>query len=100
MIALCRRRHDTINNLAFEFGVSARTIRRDIEALSLKEPIYTRTGRYGGGIYVMDGYYIDRMYVSDEESEVLVKVFNFAVFNLAYSSPNYYVCSDCRMVIE
>ena len=79
MSVLCRRRHDTINNLAFEFGVSARTIRRDIEALSLKEPIYTRTGRYGGGIYVMDGYYIDRMYMSDEESEVLIKVFKFAV---------------------
>ncbi len=79
LIALCRRRHDTVNNLAFEFGVSARTIRRDIEVLSLKEPIYTRTGRYGGGIYVMDGYYIDRMYISDEESEVLVKVLNFAV---------------------
>ncbi len=79
MIALCRRRHDTVNNLAFEFGVSTRTIRRDIEVLSLKEPIYTRTGRYGGGIYVMDGYYIDRMYISDEESKVLVKVLNFAV---------------------
>lgn len=27
----------------------------------------------------MDGYYIDRMYISDEESKVLVKVLNFAV---------------------
>lgn len=27
----------------------------------------------------MDGYYIDRMYMSDEESEVLIKVFKFAV---------------------
>lgn len=86
MIALCRRRHDTVNNLAFEFGVSARTIRRDIEALSLKEPIYTRTGRYGGGIYVTDGYYIDRMYMSDEESKVLVKIFNFAVSHDALDS--------------
>ncbi len=86
MIALCRRRHDTVNNLAFEFGVSARTIRRDIEVLSLKEPIYTRMGRYGGGIYVMDGYYIDRMYISDDESEVLVKVFNYAVSQGALDS--------------
>lgn len=34
----------------------------------------------------MDGYYIDRMYVSDEESEVLVKVFNFAVSQDALDS--------------
>ncbi len=91
MIALCRRRHDTVNNLAFEFGVSARTIRRDIDALSLTEPIYTRTGRYGGGIYVMDGYYIDRMYISDEESEVLVKVLNFAVSQDALDSNDVHV---------
>lgn len=32
---LCRRRHETIPNLAFEFGVSERTIRRDIEAVTV-----------------------------------------------------------------
>ena len=31
---LCRRRYETIRNLAAEFGVSVRTIQRDIEALS------------------------------------------------------------------
>ena len=31
--ALCRRRHDTMTNLATEFGVSVRTIMRDIDAL-------------------------------------------------------------------
>ncbi|MBE5922691.1 MAG: DeoR family transcriptional regulator [Lachnospiraceae bacterium] len=54
---LCRRRHETIDNLASEFGVSYRTIRRDIEILSLTEPIITRYGRYAGGVYIMDGYY-------------------------------------------
>ena len=49
---LCRRRHETVANLAFELCVSERTIRRDIETLSLSEPIYTQTGRYGGGVYI------------------------------------------------
>ena len=53
MRILCRRRHETISNLAQEFGVSARTILRDIEMLSLSEPIYTQCGRYGR-VYVMN----------------------------------------------
>ena len=32
---LCERRYETIDNLAFEFSVNRRTIRRDIELLSL-----------------------------------------------------------------
>lgn len=55
MKLLCRRRSETIRNLAFEFEVSERTIRRDIEILSLNEPIYTQVGRYGGGVYVEEG---------------------------------------------
>lgn len=70
---LCKRRHDTIENLAFEFDVSTRTIRRDIDTLSISEPIYTQTGRYGG-VYVMDGYYIGQLYMSDEEINVLKKL--------------------------
>ena len=49
------RRHDTIPRLAAECGVSARTIRRDIEELSLHEPLYTQPGRYGG-VYAMEGW--------------------------------------------
>ena len=71
--ALCRRRYDTITNLAEEFNVSERTIRRDIDILSCSAPIYTQTGRYGG-VYVVDGYRSDRMYISDEESRVLCKL--------------------------
>ena len=36
---LCQRRQDKIDNLAFEFGVSVRTIKNDIEELSLAYPI-------------------------------------------------------------
>lgn len=75
---LCRRRYETIANLASEFGVSERTIRRDIEILSLTEPIYTQAGRYGGGVYVVEGYTLDRMYVSDHELSVLHKLCDLA----------------------
>ena len=78
--ALCRRRHETISNLAFEFGVSERTIRRDIEILSLTEPIYTQTGRYSGGIYIVDNYKMDQMYMEEDELSVLKKVLGFAEY--------------------
>lgn len=47
---LCRRRFDTYANLAFEFGVSTRTIQRDIQILMCSYPIETMRGRYGGGM--------------------------------------------------
>ena len=71
---LCRRRYETIPNLANEFEVSERTIRRDIEVLSYTEPIYTQTGRHSGGVYVVDGYYMDRMYMTEAEVSVLCKI--------------------------
>ena len=69
------RRYDTIGNLAFEFGVSVRTIRRDIEVLSLTEPIYTQTGRYGGGVYVLESYSPGKPYVTNDEAQVLRKIY-------------------------
>ena len=74
---LCRRRHETISNLADEFGVSTRTILRDIEVLSVMEPIYTQCGRYGG-VYVTDDYSMTRMYMSENELSVLHKLAKFA----------------------
>ena len=70
---LCRRRHEKITNLAEEFGVSNRTILRDIEVLSLTEPIYTQCGK-NGGVYVMDGYSMSRMYMTEKELSVLHKL--------------------------
>lgn len=78
MRILCRRRHETISNLADEFGVSTRTILRDIEVLSIKEPIYTQCGRHGGGVYVTDDYSMSRMYMTDNELAVLHKLSEFA----------------------
>lgn len=85
MKILCRRRHETISNLAFEFDVSERTIRRDIEVLSLSEPIYTQAGRYGGGVYVTDNFTMIRMYMSGQESDLMKKVY--------HSAENKTVCS-------
>ncbi|CDC64475.1 transcriptional regulator DeoR family [Clostridium sp. CAG:448] len=51
---LYRRKHETIENLAHEFGVSYSTIRRDIDVLSLRAPIEMRSGRYNGGVYIVD----------------------------------------------
>lgn len=75
------RRHETIKNLAQEFGVSIRTIRRDIEAISLREPIYTQCGRYGGGVYVIDDYLKDIKTKNGKETVVLNKLYDMAENN-------------------
>ena len=75
---LCRERSSTIYKLASLFGVSARTIQRDISALSLRHPIYTQVGKYWGGVYIREGYYSDRLYLSDIECEVLKKTLSSA----------------------
>lgn len=77
MQILSMRRHETASNLAREFGVSTRTIRRDIEILSLTEPIYTQSGRYLGGIYIVDGYNLGHLYMTDDEITILSKVYSY-----------------------
>ena len=67
---LMYRRQDTVSNLAFEFHVSKRTIRRDICILSRDHSIETQQG-HGGGIRVADGYYADRRYLNDEQEDML-----------------------------
>lgn len=71
---LCQRRQDTIENLAFEFGVSVRTIKYDIEELTLAHPIETVRGRYGGGVKVADGYYVGRNYLKPDQQELLKRL--------------------------
>ena len=67
---LCLRRHDTRENLAFEFGVSKRTIEYDVQILSANYQIFSVQGK-GGGIYVMEGYELHKKYLTDKQSEVL-----------------------------
>ena len=71
---LCKRRQDTVQNLAEEFDVSVRTIKYDIEELTLAHPIETVRGRYGGGVKVADGYYIGRKYLKPNQQELLKKL--------------------------
>lgn len=70
---LCRRRHEKIENLSNELGVCERTIRRDIESLSMQYPIYTQKGKFGG-VYIVDGFNIERMYMDDSKIAVLRKL--------------------------
>lgn len=71
---LCKRRQDTIANLAHEFDVSVRTIKYDIEELTLAHPIETIRGRYGGGVKVADGYYIGCRYLKPNQQELLKRL--------------------------
>ena len=64
---LFRRRYETLCNLAFELEVSERTIRRDIDELSRTMPIYTKRGRYDGGVYVVEGRYYSSISEPAEE---------------------------------
>ena len=46
--------HVTIKSLSNRFDVSERTIRRDIDFLSLTEPIYTKAGRFDGAFILLN----------------------------------------------
>ena len=74
MDVLCRRRHDTYDNLAREFGVSKRTIRYDIEMLTISYPIETVCGRYGGGVKVSDWYTPSRKTLNAEQADLLKRM--------------------------
>lgn len=70
---LCLRRFETVDNLAFEFGVTGRTIRNDILMLSLEYPIYTIQGN-GGGIRVDENYKLGKSYLKDEQQALLERL--------------------------
>ena len=72
--SLLQRREDTIDNLASEFGVNERTIRRDIEQLTSSYPLETVRGRYGGGVRVADWYRQGRRHLTSEQAALLGKL--------------------------
>ena len=71
--ALLARRADTAANLATEFGVSERTIYRDIGELVLSLPIETVQGRYGGGIRLCDWFRPAGRYLAPEQERAIRK---------------------------
>lgn len=72
---LCERRYEKVDNLAFEFGVHRNTILNDIIELSLNYPIYTKGGRYDGGVYVDEDFHLaTRRYLSKPQRLLLEKL--------------------------
>lgn len=63
-----------MKNLASEFGVSLRTIRYDIETLSLYYPLTTMQGRYGGGVYILDNYRLRNRHLSSKQQDLLERL--------------------------
>lgn len=69
---LLRRRRATTRELAERFGVSSRTIRRDIDSICRAGiPLCTMQGA-SGGVEIMDGYSVDRSVFSYDEIETLI----------------------------
>lgn len=75
--ALCVRRQEQVSNLAEEFGVNERTIRRDLLELGCSYPIETTRGN-GGGVKIADWYHRDRRYLSPEQADVLKRLTSLA----------------------
>lgn len=84
---LCRARKATMPELAEIFGVSVRTIQRDIIEIEtiFHVPLDIRYGRYDGGVYVVGDYSFDRVYMCEEELMLLSKVQELVRYQLTNS---------------
>lgn len=73
---LCKYRRATMPQLAEMFGVSVRTIQRDILEIeaTFHIPLEVRCGKYDGGVFVVGDYSFDRAYMHDEELALLSKI--------------------------
>lgn len=70
---LAVRKHDTMQNLASEFGVSWFTVYRDIQTLSLSYPIFTSRGNHGG-VFFMESMIPYHRFLNAEQSSLLKKL--------------------------
>ena len=64
------RRRITIKQIADEFHICLRTAKSDIQILSCSYPIITQQGN-GGGVLAMDGWYLNRRYLHDDQEALL-----------------------------
>ena len=71
------RRHDTIQNLADEFGVSWDTVYRDLRCLEEEYPIIFIRGK-GGGVSLQEGYYISQRRLTKKQADALRRVIPLA----------------------
>ena len=62
--------------LAEKFGVSVRTVQRDIFEIeaTFHVPLDVRCGKYDGGVFVKGDYSFDRAYMHQDELELLIKI--------------------------
>ena len=67
------KRQTTVNELAEQFHISSRTVRRDLVILTETAPIYTEQGN-GGGVRVTDGWYSSRRYMTAKQEELLLRL--------------------------
>lgn len=84
---LLDNRHATRKELADKFGVSTRTIERDVIVLSCSYPIDTQQGG-GGGIFIAEGYRLGMRYLTEEQARLLEKISNGLIgkeFNIMHS---------------
>ncbi len=70
---MCERRHETLENLMFEFDVSRSTIIRDLDELSRHYPLYTKPGN-GGGVHMVEGFFLGRKYLDGKQQELLERL--------------------------
>ena len=68
------RTSETVAHLAAEFNVCPRTIRYDVDVLSLSHPLETIRGRYGGGVKLPDWYHPTRTTLCPEQVALLKKL--------------------------
>lgn len=67
---LCERRRATRRDLQEHFHVSHGTIEHDLVVLSCSYPIFICAGN-NGGIYLEEGYYMDKRFLSEGQESVL-----------------------------
>ena len=79
---LCKKRHATMPELSEQFGVSLRTIQRDIYEIetTFRVPIDVKCGKYDGGVYVIGNYSFDKDAFGIPISSSLGELFCFAKF--------------------
>ena len=77
MNVLVTRRHVTAAELADMFGVTERTIRSDMLALTGTYPIETVFGRYGGGYKLADWFRPSRRVLAPEQIDAVRKAAQF-----------------------
>ena len=63
-----------MRDLASRFNVSVRTIRTDVDILSLTYPIQTTRGRYNGGISFIEGYRLKKPHLTPAQRNFLYRI--------------------------